>query len=150
MRNYDLESEEDPPHRAHPGGLSPGEFRELSPKDLQGEAERARQVAELVSALRNFAEHFGAAEVYQQAKVIYAETAEGKAGIEREAAQIVQHGSARREEGQSAPERPRKAASDRPPPERVSGAGGGEAGIGGLTTMTGIALRWLASAAVWA
>lgn len=114
MRNSDLALEEDPPTRSHTGSLSPEEFRELSPKDFQEEEERARQVAELVSALRNFAVHFGAEEVYQQAKVIYAETPEGKAGIEREAAQIVQHSGGLRGDDPFAPERPRKTASARP------------------------------------
>ena len=114
MRNTDLAFEDDPPARARSGSLSPEEFRELSPKDIQEEEERARQVAELVSALRNFAEHFGAEEVYQQAKVIYAETPEGKAGIEREAAQIVQHGSGLRDDNPFAQERPRKTAPARP------------------------------------
>ncbi len=131
MKNYDLETEEDPPRRAHQGGLSPEEFRELSPKDLQEEAERARQVKELMSALRNFAEHFGAEEVYQQARVIYAETAEGKAGIERDAAQIVQRGGARRDDGQSGLDRPRKAAGDRPPRNESRGLAEARRALGG-------------------
>ena len=130
MRNSDWE-EADSPDRPLGASLSPEEFRERSPKDPQAEADRARQVAELVSALRNFAEHFGAEEVYQQARVIYAETAEGKAAIEREAAQIVQHGSAQREDGQHAPERPRRAGNDRPNRNESRGVADARRALGG-------------------
>ena len=48
------------------------------------EQERLRQRQELISALRNFAEHFGAAEVYQQARAIYWETPAGRAEVEEQ------------------------------------------------------------------
>ena len=59
-------------------------------QEAEAEQERRRQRQELNSALRNFAEHFGAAEVYQQARAIYWETPAGRAEreeqTEREAA----------------------------------------------------------------
>ena len=53
---------------------------------MSDEQERLRERAELNSALRNFAEHFGAAEVYQQARAIYLESPAGRAEREQEAA----------------------------------------------------------------
>ena len=53
---------------------------------MSDEQERQRERQELISALRNFAEHFGAAEVYQQARAIYRETPAGKAEMEQAAA----------------------------------------------------------------
>lgn len=53
---------------------------------MSEEQERLREREELIHALRNFAEHFGAAEVYQQAREIYLETPAGRAEREQEAA----------------------------------------------------------------
>jgi hypothetical protein len=53
---------------------------------MSEEQERLREREELIHALRNFAEHFGAAEVYEQAKVIYLESPAGRAAREHEAA----------------------------------------------------------------
>ena len=130
MRNSDWDGD-DAPDRPGGASLSPEEFRERSPKDPQAEAERARQVMELVSALRNFAQHFGAEEIYQQARAIYAETAEGRTAIEREAAQIVQRGNAQREDGSSSPERPRRPSSDRPPRNEPRGVAEARRMLGG-------------------
>ena len=54
--------------------------------EQERQRERQRERQELISALRNFAEHFGAAEVYQQARAIYRETPAGKAEMEQAAA----------------------------------------------------------------
>jgi len=77
MRVSDLHREEEGHDDFNEGGLSAAEFRE------QHDSLRERQ--ELISALRNFAEHFGATEVYQQARAIYLESPEGLAEREREA-----------------------------------------------------------------
>ena len=45
-----------------------------SVKPISEEPERRREQVELTSALRNFAKHFGAAEVYQHARAIYLES----------------------------------------------------------------------------
>ena len=58
----------------------------MSEGPMSDEQERQRERQELISALRNFAEHFGAAEVYQQARAIYRETPAGKAEMEQAAA----------------------------------------------------------------
>ncbi len=58
----------------------------MNEKLMSDEQERMRERQELISALRNFAEHFGAAEVYQQARAIYLETPAGRAEREQEAA----------------------------------------------------------------
>ena len=53
---------------------------------MSEEQERLREREELIWALRNFAEHFGAAEVYEQAKAIYLGSPAGRAAREQEAA----------------------------------------------------------------
>ena len=79
------------------------------------EQERLRQRRELISALRNFAEHFGAAEVYQQARAIYWETPAGRAEreeqTEREAA--ASFDSVLRDANRPASERQRRGATGR-------------------------------------
>lgn len=62
----------------HTVGLSAEKFRE--------EQERLRERQELIHALRNFAEHFGAEEVYEQAKAIYLEMPGGQAETAEKAA----------------------------------------------------------------
>lgn len=54
--------------------------------DTNEEQARQRERQELNHALRNFAEHFGAAEVYQQARAIFLETPAGRAEREEQAA----------------------------------------------------------------
>ena len=109
------ESETDRQYGTNGAGLSAEEFRELSSKDFHEGTERQRELAELQSALRNFAKHFGPNEVYQQARAIYLETAEGRAGIEQEAAPITQISSAPKAHTQVAVERQREwPASERP------------------------------------
>lgn len=83
---------------------------------MSDEQERLRERAELNSALRNFAEHFGAAEVYQQARAIYLESPAGRAEREQEAADSF--ASVLRESSQSPSERPK-----RPTPGRRPGGG---------------------------
>ena len=78
--------------------------------------ERMRERQELISALRNFAEHFGAAEVYQEARAIYLASPAGRAERENEAA--ASFDSALRQSGRSASERPPRTA-----PARRTGRG---------------------------
>ena len=84
-------------------------------QDADEEQERLRQRRELVSALRNFAEHFGAAEVYRQARAIYLETPAGQAEseeqTEREAA--ASFDSVLRDANRPASERQRRGATGR-------------------------------------
>ncbi len=109
------ESEAERQYSTDGPGLSTEEFRELSPQDFQEETERLRELGELQSALRNFAKHFGPEELYQQARAIYLETAEGRAAIEQEAAPITLTGSAPKAHTQAAVERQREwPASKRP------------------------------------
>ena len=75
-----------------------------------------RERQELISALRNFAEHFGAAEVYQEARTIYLESPAGRAERENEAA--ASFDSALRQSGQSPSLRQQRAA-----PARRAGRG---------------------------
>lgn len=70
---------------------------------MSEEQERLREREELIHALRNFAEHFGAAEVYQQARAIYLES---PAGREQEAS--ASFASILRESSQSPSERPKR------------------------------------------
>lgn len=77
------------------------------------EQERLRERAELISALRNFAEHFGAAEVYEQAKAIYLESPAGRAAREHEAA--ASFDSVLRESSQSPSEPPKRTTPGRRP-----------------------------------
>ena len=53
---------------------------------MSEEQERLREREELIHALRNFAEHFGAEEVYEQAKAIYLEMSGGQAAAVEKAA----------------------------------------------------------------
>lgn len=115
MRTSDFESESDRQYTASEGPLSAEDFRALSPKDFEEETERLRELGELQSALRNFAQHFGADELYQQAKAIYMETAEGRAAIEHEAAQIVPNGSGLKDHNQVAAERQKMMATSKRP-----------------------------------
>ncbi len=80
---------------------------------MSDEQERLRERAELISALRNFAEHFGAAEVYEQARAIYLESPAGRAEREREAA--VSFDAILRDSGQPPSERPKRATPGRRP-----------------------------------
>ncbi len=80
---------------------------------MSDEQERLREREELISALRNFAEHFGAAEVYQQARAIYLESPAGRAEREQEAADAF--ASVLRGSGQSPSERPKRATPGRRP-----------------------------------
>ena len=75
---------------------------------MSDEQERQRERQELISALRNFAEHFGAAEVYQQARAIYLESPAGRAEREQEAA--ASFGAVLRDSNQSISERQKRAA----------------------------------------
>ena len=77
----------------------------------QSDEERQRQRQELISALRNFAQHFGAAEVYEQARAIYLESPAGRAEREQEAA--ASFDSALREGSPGALQRPKRATSGR-------------------------------------
>ena len=70
--------------------------------------ERMRERQELISALRNFAEHFGAAEVYQEARAIYLASPAGRAERENEAA--ASFDSVLRQSNQSPSERQQRAA----------------------------------------
>ena len=115
MRISDFESEADKHQGAFESPLSAEDFRALSPKDFQEETERLRELEELVSALRNFAKHFGPGELYQQAKAIYMETAEGRAAIEQESAQIALNGSVQKAHNQAASERQRETAASKRP-----------------------------------
>ena len=63
-------------YSAEEGSASGGQSAERSPTEYRDKQEEMRERQELIHALRNFAEHFGAAEVYQQAKAIYLETAD--------------------------------------------------------------------------
>ena len=78
---------------------------------MSEEQERLRERQELNSALRNFAEHFGAAEVYRQARAIYLESPAGRSEREREAAASFK--SVLRESGQPSSERPKRVAARR-------------------------------------
>lgn len=115
IRTSDFESESDRQYTASEGPLSAEDFRALSPTDFQEEAERLRELGELISALRNFAQHFGPDELYQQAKAIYMETAEGRAAIEQEAAQIAPNGSVLKEHNQATSERQKIMATSKRP-----------------------------------
>ena len=116
MRTSDLKTKTDRQYSpGDGGGLSAEEFRELSPKDLQEEDTRLRELGELISALRNFAKHFGPDQLYQQARAIYMETAEGRAAIEQEAAQLTLNGSILKDHNQAASERQRETATSRRP-----------------------------------
>ena len=115
MRTTDFESEEGKHHSAFESSLSAEDFRALSPKDFQEETERLRELGELISALRNFAKHFGPDELYQQARAIYMETAEGRAAIEQEAAQIALSGSVLKSHNEATSERQRETATSRRP-----------------------------------
>ena len=116
MRNSDFETETDRQYgHSDGGGLSAEQFRELSPKDFQEEDARLRELGELISALRNFAKHRGPNELYQQARASYMETAEGRAAIEQEAAQITLNGSLLKGQNQAASERQREAAISKRP-----------------------------------
>ena len=107
MTTRDFEAEEDGHHSNDGGGLSR--------KDFQEETERLRQLEELQSALRNFAKHFGPGELYQQAKAIYLETAEGRAAVEQEAAQVVLNGNTLRDHNQAVSERQREVPTSKRP-----------------------------------
>ena len=96
--------EEEAPEGTPSGGLSAVKFRQ--------EQERLRERQELIHALRNFAEHFGAEEVYEQAKAIYLENADERAeSAEKAAADSWE--SIVREANPSASERQKRAASGR-------------------------------------
>lgn len=78
----DLDSElEAPDDMSHDirEGLSPTEYREKQ--------EELRERQELNHALRNFAEHFGAEEVFEQAKAIYLESTGGQTETNQESAE---------------------------------------------------------------
>ena len=107
MRIRDFEAEEDGQH-SNDGGS-------LSRKDFQEETERLRQLEELQRALRNFAKHFGPGELYRQAKAICLETAEGRAAVEQEAAQVMLNGNALKDHNQAVSERQRESATSKRP-----------------------------------
>ncbi len=71
--------EEETADAVNEGGLSPTEYREKQ--------EALREREELIHALRNFAEHFGAEEVFEQAKAIYLESTGGQTETNRESAE---------------------------------------------------------------
>lgn len=102
MPSSDINPEGDAHHTV---GMSPTEFREVQ--------ERQRERQELNHALRNFAEHFGAEEVFEQAKAIYLETQGGQSETTENAADA-SWASLVRDASQSVSERQKKAAPGRP------------------------------------
>ena len=78
----------------------------------QKEVER-RERQELIHALRNFGEHFGAATVYREAMALYRETPEGRAETEAEATASFE--SALRDANRPITERQKRPAANKRP-----------------------------------